>query len=220
MLRESASQLRSSRSRVSILPRWRLFCRIQIVDGTYAIQWDTSAPPSRDPLYWCRLLVPVSSSQPIPRPSPHDIMLTFHARLIKILHDWQISRYSVPTLSPLEHKRLASSANAALDIWHDELSLHALDRWWTREVELFWLYSKVTVNAVAAKGLVESREMTVRNASRAMAVEAAMGLLERCTQWSPREGLVNLPNCYFNVSGEVPETLSGWLILGGGWVGR
>lgn len=71
-------------------------------------------------------------------------------------------------------------------------------------MELFWLYAKVLVNAAAAKGLRESasagRELNVRNASRAMMVEAGMGLLERCAEWNPRECLVNLPNCYFNVS--------------------
>ena len=33
-----------------------------------------------------------------------------------------------------------------------------------------------------------------------MSVDAAVRLLEQCTEWSPREALVNLPNCYFNVS--------------------
>ncbi len=39
----------------------------------------------------------------------------------------------------------------------------------------------------------------MRNANRTMALEAAVGLLERCTDWNPRDALVNLPNCYFNV---------------------
>ncbi len=59
----------------------------------------------------------------------------------------------------------------------------------------------MSVNAFPVKELWDPRERNVRLASRTMCVEAAVRLLERCTEWRPREELVNLPNCYFNVSG-------------------
>lgn len=175
---------------------------LQIVDASYAIQWDSTSapPPGRDPLRWCQVLVPFTQGHETTTPSANDVLLTLHARLIKILHDWLTRRQYFPPLSAFEQKRLATSTNALLDLWQSELDGHALDRWYTREIVLFWLYAKMSVNAFAVKELADPRDKMVRDASRAMNAEAAYTLLDSCAQWSPREELVNLPNCYFSVS--------------------
>ena len=180
-------------------PIHRTACRLQIVDGIYAIQWGSHPPPKRELLRWCQVLVPSSSTDTTSKPSTHDLLLTSHARLVKILHDWVSSRYASPSLTSLEHKRIASSSNASLDVWREDFDAHRLERGMSREVDLFWLYAKICVNGYVVKGLWEPQDVNVRNAYRDLTVEVAMRLLETCTEY-PRGVLVNFPNCYFQVS--------------------
>ena len=143
-------------------------------------------------------MLPPAPTPDTPLPSTHDILLTFHARLNKIIEDWLVRRHTA--VSPFEHKRNTASANALLDLWGDELESYKLDGRVRREIDLFWLYAKMCVNTYAAKEIWDARDMNVRNARQTMNVEAAVRLLEKCTEWSPREDLVNLPNYYFSVS--------------------
>ena len=148
-----------------------------------------------------------------PPPNPHDVLLVFHARLLALLRTWQRERSEThrstasgsesisPPSTSRSHKRLASRTNASLDWWQEDLKLYNLEMDWTAQIQLDWLNAKVLVNSVASKNLWGGPdEDRLREASRAWAVDAAMQLLQRCSEWSPADTLTNLPHAYLRVS--------------------
>ncbi|TXT08708.1 hypothetical protein VHUM_02836 [Vanrija humicola] len=172
----------------------RVWLLCYIVDGTEALQRDNPAAPRRDPMAYCHVLVPDS---PLPGDSysPHDILLTFHARLITLLRDWY--HRAGAGAQAAAHARLASSINASLEWWRADLESHSLAAEWMRHVDLFWEFARMLVNATSAKSL--SANPRLRAASWAHGVEAAVGLLEKCSSWPGKDELANLPPCYLSM---------------------
>lgn len=188
----------------------RVWLLCYIVDGTEALQRDNPPPPRRDPMAYCHVLVP-DSPLPGDRYSPHDILLTFHARLITLLRDWYHRRSqhgaavagSNVAAQVGAHARLASSINASLEWWRADLESHQLDPNWMRHINLFWEFARMLVNATSAKSLGGNPRL--RAAAWAHGVEAAVGFLEKCNAWPQKEELSSLPPCYLSVS----ETMGG-----------
>jgi len=154
---------------------------------------------------YCRVLIP-DSPQPGEYYTPNDVLLVFHARLITLLRDWYHSQCQLsmnkPDNAPLlsGHSRLASTFNAQLEWWRANLEVHCLDDVWTRQIDIFWLFARMLVNATTAKILLNGSNTRLRSASLAYSVEAAIGLLERCSAWDPGDDLTNLPPSYLSVS--------------------
>ena len=137
---------------------------------------------TRDPREWCRAVL---SSRPYP--SVHDILLTSHARLIKLAADW----LSIHQIHPGSN-HYDSVTNGALDAWKRDFDDQPIDRSsYTRQLELSWLFIKAMVNAAST-----NTEPGRWSESKG----AAMTFLQVCGGWAPREELANLPNCYFQVS--------------------
>jgi hypothetical protein len=153
---------------------------------------------------YCHVLVP-DSPLPGDQYSPHDILLTFHARLITLLRDWYHRRsqneaagIGLPvSVQAAAHTRLASSINASLEWWRADLESHGLDSQWMRHLNLFWEFARMLVNATSAKSLGTNPRL--RAASWAHGVEAAIGFLEKCNNWPSRIELANLPPCYLSM---------------------
>lgn len=189
----------------------RVWLLCYIVDGTEALQRDNPATPRRDPMAYCQVLIPDS---PLPGEAypPHDILLTFHARLITLLRDWYHRRSQHeaamqgvnPAAQSAAHARLASSINASLEWWRADLESHGLGPDWMRHIDLFWEFARMLVHATSAKSLGGNPRL--RSASWAHGIEAAVGFLEKCHAWPSKEELCNLPPCYLSVSRLVSRT--------------
>ena len=155
----------------------------QIVDSIDAIIGRKTIT-TRDPGEWCHVVL--SST---PNPSSCDILLTSHARLIKLAADWLSFRQMHP------QSCYHPDGNAPLDAWKRELDTQPIDHSsYTRQLELSWFFMKTMVNAAPT-----TTELGMWNASKA----AAMTFLQVCENWAPKEELVNLPNCYFQVREDV-----------------
>ncbi|WWC66230.1 uncharacterized protein I206_100131 [Kwoniella pini CBS 10737] len=110
----------------------RIWLLCYIVDSTERLQLLLDAPPARDAISWCSVLIPPTNmdqqlpySKDIPYHKP-DILLTFHARLITILNDWRtqfkvLISASQPSDQLVEEiKDLSSNINERLGWWKSE----------------------------------------------------------------------------------------------------
>nr|XP_019049434.1 hypothetical protein I302_03223 [Kwoniella bestiolae CBS 10118]OCF28364.1 hypothetical protein I302_03223 [Kwoniella bestiolae CBS 10118] len=110
----------------------RIWLLCYIVDSTERLQLSLDAPPPRDALSFCYMLIPptnyMGQHQTQARTSRQDILLTFHARLISILNKWRHkfkSLISATQPSEVLVEQLKSLARGV----NDEL------RWWESEFE-------------------------------------------------------------------------------------
>lgn len=191
------------------------------MDGTEALRALDQPPVEdlRDPLSYCLTLVPLSLASDVQLPH-QDILLTSRAKLIVLLRKWYYSRAKIdhdqnspstpssdctpprakPTSRELwNHKRLASTTNAQLDWWRENLASHRLPPWETRQIVICYLFARVLVNSNMAVVLDGKGDNAVRQASLALAVDAAVEFLEITAEWSSRE-LASLPTFDLYVS--------------------
>jgi hypothetical protein len=177
----------------------RIWLLCYIVDGTEALQRDSSSPPKRDPLPYCNILLPDETQPGGKECTPNDVLLAFHARLITVIRNWYHRRGGATMTDSMA--RLASQTNASLDMWRNALDSYNLDGGWMRHVNLFFEFARMLVNRTSARAIADKRAAT---SSLAMGTEAAVSFLEQCADWPQPDELVFIPPCYLNVSG--PES--------------
>ncbi|WWC58781.1 uncharacterized protein I303_101325 [Kwoniella dejecticola CBS 10117] len=110
----------------------RIWLLCYIVDSTERLQLALDAPPLRDAISWCSVLIPPTNmdqqlpySKQIPYHKP-DILLTFHTRLITILNEWRsqskalVSANQTPEQLVEQMKDLSRNVNERLEWWKGE----------------------------------------------------------------------------------------------------
>lgn len=210
-------QRRPTRRECGFCVMWVHFCLVlsscheliicQIVEGLEILQIGGPPPPRLEPSHWCHILVP-RSIEPSPRTdiSPHDILLTFQARLITMLRDWNHRRCEIGVsraeyaVQAREHRRLASNTNGFLEWWREQLDAYQIDRLWTAQIGLFWLFAKVLVNEACASHLLSPSDMQMRTAAIGTMSDSAVKIFEMCAEWDPSSDIFSLPPSCFWVS--------------------
>ena len=109
---------------------------------------------------------------------------------------------SEKTVNIAAHIRLAKRINAQLDWWSEDFKSFRVPAEQTAQIHLDWLHAKHLVNSVASKYIIASdpEEEAFGDASRVLAFDCALQLLQRCAVWSPPKDLTNLPHPYVRVS--------------------
>ncbi|WVQ62012.1 uncharacterized protein L199_000145 [Kwoniella botswanensis] len=113
----------------------RIWLLCYIVDSTERLQLSLDAPPPRDALSFCYMLIPPTNpmAHGEARHSAQDVLLTFHARLISSLNKWRhkfkslISASQPPVELVEQLKNLAAKVNVELVWWESEFE-NALGR--------------------------------------------------------------------------------------------
>ncbi|KAK8866107.1 hypothetical protein IAR55_001258 [Kwoniella newhampshirensis] len=151
----------------------RVWLLCYIVDSTERLQLSFPAPPPRDALSYCNVLVPTNSSSSEETPNSNDILLTFHARLMTILNEWRhrleliLTEGGVSQPNPAHYipplKRLASRVNGQLEWWKEQFntvrssfgqgSMRGDHQSYSRHIEITWLFVKMSVNGTMVKCL-------------------------------------------------------------------
>ncbi|BEI84348.1 hypothetical protein CcaverHIS002_0409520 [Cutaneotrichosporon cavernicola] len=172
----------------------RIWLLCYIVDGTEALQRDSAILIRRDPSPYCHLLLPDTVLHGKQR-RPNDVLLAFHARLISLLREWYCRRANVDaTVDGMV--KLANSTNANLDWWRTELDSYKLDGMWMRHINLFWEFARMLVNRTTAKSIGNKPEAIP---SWTIGTQAAVGFLEKCSQWPQPDELSFIPPAYLNM---------------------
>jgi len=138
---------------------------------------------------------------------PHDVILSFHARLIACLRDFlhrqnqfRSSLSDSEAFPTSRYARLASGTNSQLQFWLSDLEGYDLATSETRRLMVTYYFARILVNHPSVDIFQRNGKEDLANAARSLAVDAAVDMLETCIAWEAKDDLPHLPWSSFRVS--------------------
>ena len=177
---------------------------MQVVTGLNTVLNEESAQNSTtgdlNPEHHCDALLSKDPESPV---SAADILVSSAARLLCLIRHWNRDRGTLAIThgDSIEYAkqmhRLTRETNSLLEWWQEEFSGQPVPPSQCQQTWLIWQYGRTVVNDKGAAAL--TAQPGLRAQCSKDSINSAFGFLEVCARWEPKEELVNLPCCFFEV---------------------
>lgn len=188
----------------------RVYLLCYLAEGAQAIMQPETIARGRETEDFCRLVLQQGGLANDSVADAHDIVLTENARTMYVYRQYLYERtlLAQQPASDARHRdlqRLVSRTDSKLQSMRDALDIvHIVPDHWVARKQLvrFGLYARAMVHHLAIRMGMPARQ---RGASMGICMDVSMELLEKYSQWRPREELSNSTQPTLNVGPRMAE---------------